>query len=539
MTPESHETKRRAPLHSRCGLAGNEPPRGNTESGAGPRPPSDESPRKDLRRALLFATGGRYVVMGTGLISTIIIARLLTPSAFGISVLGTAVLAIAEALRELGSIAYLVQQTEMTLTKIRTVFSISLIVTLVITTLLMVVSEPLARLLGEPGIGRYIRIVALGYAIAPFAHPIYALLSRDMAFDTIAALDIATAIVNTVAAVWLVRVGFDYLGVAWAAVISGAVWTLAGFCVRRDISIYRPSLAEWRSVLAFGAYGSATALLYKASESLFYLILGGVLDARAVALCQRAVLLSQFPERVILAGVGAVALPAFSDHARRGKDLKVAYLTAVEHITAIQWPALILLGILAGPVVSLLLGPQWGDVVPITRIFVVAFAFSFPTSLNYPIQVAVGAIRQTLRLAMVQTVVSLATLAFAAQYGLRAVALTACVTIPFNVALSVRLVRKHIPFRWSDLARAMRRSAVVSGLSAAGPVAIAVGCDGHAVPVVMLLGAAAGSSAIGWICGLWLSGHPLFRELSHALASVFAFVTARLCAARLRFESLR
>ena len=42
-----------------------------------------------------------------------------------------------------------------------------------------------------------------------------------------------------------------------------------------------------------------------------------MLDARAVGLCQRAVMLAQFPERVVLAGVGAVALPAFSDHARK------------------------------------------------------------------------------------------------------------------------------------------------------------------------------------------------------------------------------
>jgi O-antigen/teichoic acid export membrane protein len=120
------------------------------------------------------------------------------------------------------------------------------------------------------------------------------------------------------ASVVLVLQGFGYLGLAWATVISGATWTLLGLCVRRDFSVYRPSLAEWRSVLAFGAYGSATAVLYRSSESLFNLILSKMLDARAVGLFQRAVMLSQFPEKVILAGVGTVALPAFSDHARQG-----------------------------------------------------------------------------------------------------------------------------------------------------------------------------------------------------------------------------
>jgi O-antigen/teichoic acid export membrane protein len=499
--------------------------------------PIGAPPGRNLRRSLLFATVGRYVVTATGVISTVILARLLTPSAFGISVLGTAVLAIAEAIRELGSIAYLVQQKDLTLAKVRTVFSISLTVTLVIAALLMALSQPLAGLLDAPGLAAYIRIIALSYAIAPFAHPVYALLSRDMAFATLAGLDILTTAANTIVAIYLVRVGFGYLGIAWAAVISNAVWTVSGFCVRRDVSIYRPSLSEWRSVLSFGAYGSATALLYKASESLFYLMLGGLLDARAVALCQRAVLLSQFPERVILAGVGAVALPAFSELARHGKDLKAAYLGAIEHITVIQWPALILLGIFARPIVALLLGPQWESVVVITRIFAFAFAFNFPTGLNYPLQVAVGAIRQTVTLAIIQTAVSLATLVFAAQYGLVAVALTACLTTPLSVALSVRLVRRHIAFRWRDLPRAVWRSAAVAGSSAVGPVAIAAACDGRAVAPATLLGSALLAAAVGWIGGLWLVRHPLFQELAHAFTSMLGVASVKRSSNRLRLDS--
>ena len=65
-------------------------------------------------RALLFASGGRYLVMGVNLVSATVLARLLTPSEFGISVLGTSLLGVAEAIRELGSTAYLVQQKDLT-----------------------------------------------------------------------------------------------------------------------------------------------------------------------------------------------------------------------------------------------------------------------------------------------------------------------------------------------------------------------------------------------------------------------------------------
>jgi O-antigen/teichoic acid export membrane protein len=481
----------------------------------------------DVRRALLFATGGRYVVMAVNLASVTVLARLLTPSEFGVSVLGASLLSMAEAIRELGSVAYLVQQKNITQRKIRTVFTISLIVTTIMTIVLATLSGTFARFYGVPELARYIEIIALGYAIAPFAHPIYAVLSRDMEFGKLAMLDTLTMLINALASVILVLQGFSYLGLAWATVISGATWTLLGLCVKRDFSIYRPSLAEWRSVLAFGTWGSATAVLYRSSESLFWLILGKILDTHAVGLCQRAVLLAQFPERVILAGVGAVALPAFSDHARQGRALKEAYLSALEHVTAVQWPALILLAIMAHPIVSLLFGPQWLDVIQLVQVLAVTQMLNFPTALNYPVQVAVGAIRHTAPLALAQTVISLVVLTYAARYGIRAVALSTFLTVPLNVGLSVLVVRAHIPFAWREFAGATARSAVVTGMSAVGPLIVSTsrGTVGLSMLPIAVAIALAG---IGWLAGLWLTRHPLFREVRKVVKFIVRQVGARL-----------
>jgi len=479
----------------------------------------------DLRRALLFASGGRYLVMVVNLASATVLSRLLTPAEFGVSVLGASLLGVAEAVRELGSVAYLVQQKDLTHRKIRTVFTISLIVTLIMTIVLLILSQSLARFYRIPGLARYIEIIAISYAVAPFAHPIYAMLSRDMEFDKLAVLDTLTMLVNTLASVVLVLVGFSYLGIAWATVISAATWTLLGLYVRRDFSVYCPSLAEWRSVLAFGAYGSATAVLYRFSESLFSLILGKLLDARAVGLFQRAVMLSQFPEKVILAGIGTVALPAFSEHARHGGALKSAYLGALEHVTAVQWPALILLAIMANPIVSLLFGPQWRDTIPIVQVFAVALIFNFPTTLNYPVQVAVGAIRHTVPLAFAQTTVSLIILTFAARYGIRAVALSTFITIPFNVGLSVFVVRSHVPFTWREFARATVKSGVVAGLSAVGPLVVVAFLGTVGSPILPIT-VGIGLGGVGWLAGLWLTGHPLFREVRNVAELIAKIVSA-------------
>jgi O-antigen/teichoic acid export membrane protein len=480
-----------------------------------------------LRRALLFASGGRYVVMGVNLASAILLARLLTPAEFGISVLGASVLGVAEAVRELGSVAYLVQQKDLTQAKIRTVFTISLIVTSVVTIVLLMLSNLLAQFYQIPRLAYYVDIIAISYAIAPFAHPISAVLSRDMEFDKLAVLDALAMLMNTLTSVILVLLGFGYLSLAWGAVISAATWTLLGFYVRRDFSIYRLSLGEWRSVLAFGAWGSTTAVLYRFSESLFWLILGKILDTRSVGLCQRAVVLAQFPERVILAGVGAVALPAFSDHARRGRAIKEAYLDALKHVTVIQWPALISLAIMADPIVLLLFGPQWRDAIPIVQIFAVTSMLNFPTVLSYPVQVAVGAIKHTAPLAFAQTTVSLVVLTYAAHYGIRAVALSTFITVPFNVGLSVLVVRAHIPFYWREFADAIIKSGVVAAFTAAGPL-VAIANLGVIASPMLAVAIATSLGGVGWWAGLWLTHHPLFREVRNVAEVIGRPVVSRL-----------
>lgn len=480
-----------------------------------------------LRRAVIFASGGRYLVMVINFVTTMTVARLLTPAEFGVSVLGAAVLAMAEAIRELGSVTYLVQERNLTHLKLRTVFTISMIVTACIAILLWLFSDGIAAFYKEPSLAEYIRVVAISYAIAPFAHPIYAILNRDMDFGKIAILEGLSTLVNGIAAVLLVSLGFTYMGLAWAWVVSSVCWTLLGFCVMRDFSIYRPSLHEWRSVLAFGACGSARAVLYKSADSLYYLILGLFMSARSVGLCQRSLLLAQFPERVILAGIGAVALPAFSEHARQGGDLKSAYLKSLENASVVVWPAILLLCILASPIVALLLGPQWKQSAPLLQILAIAYLANPLASLNFPVLVVTGSIRSTVFLAFTQTIVSLAVVTCVAHDGLWVVALSTLITIPANVGFSTWLVRSVVSFTWRELGLSLKRSAICAVVSIMLPSLIAVRYDwGMDMPLSTAVCTAI-LCALSWIVALWLTRHPLFVELSRFSVSLLKLVTTR------------
>jgi O-antigen/teichoic acid export membrane protein len=488
---------------------------------------------KGVRRAFLLASLGRYLMMAINLAATLIMARLLAPADYGVAVLGGAVLAVAEAIRALGGGAYLVQQKDLTPAQIHSNFTISMIATAILIAALLLFVRPLTEFFGRPELEPYLRVAGLGFLGGPISYQISALMSRSLAFGRIAFITTLTAAINAGAGIGFALLGWGYMSLAWAAAIS----TLAGMGLYlrfwRDWSIFRPGLREWRSVLGFGVHDSLFGILSQIGEAVPYLIIGRSFDAGSVGLCQRAVLLAFFPERVILAGVGAVALPVFSQQVRDGQAPKASYLKALGLITAAQWPALVTLILLADPIVRVLLGPQWHGVVPLLQNLAGALLFSFPMALHYPTLVALGAIRIVPVTILAQAVVTIGVLMFAAPSGLKAVALSTFAIVPFCGLLSLAVIRHFLKFGWLELAAATARSALATLACAAGPVAVVMAAarwqEALSIPLAIAAGALAG---VGWIAGLWLTRHPLLQEMMQLGAKLRGRVAVKVAGTR-------
>ena len=138
----------------------------------------------------------------------------------------------------------------------------------------------------------------------------------------------------------------------------------------------------------------------------------------------RSLMLCQLPDKVFLLGATTVILPVFSEIVRDGRTLKTPYLHAVSLITGFQWPALVVVALLAAPIVELLFGHQWISIVPYVQIMAIATMFSFSFQLNYPVFLSVGAVRDSFRRGLIVWPVSALVLTVAAfSMGLAAIAI--------------------------------------------------------------------------------------------------------------------
>jgi O-antigen/teichoic acid export membrane protein len=473
-----------------------------------------------IRRAVIFSTGQRYLAMVVNFGTMVIVSRLLTPAEIGVSAAATAIIAIAYSVREFATADFLVAQKELTRAHVRTAFTVMLLLTIAISSVLLLSARWIAAAYNESGLSPYIRLVAISILFQIFVAPIITLLRREMAFDRVAMIDMTNAAVNAAVTISLASIGFGYMSFAWGLLSAAVASAVLALYVRPDIWIFRPLLHEWRAMLRFGGYHGTNVVLYQLFDSLPVLLLGRLISFDALGLFNRAMNVSRLPDKVFFGGVIPVVLPAFSAQFREQPDLKRSYLRAVEYITGIQWPALCVLSILAYPVVLILLGAQWVGVASLVQIIALGWMFSFAFELNYPLLQSIDALRDTLLRALIAWPVSAVIIIVAVFFGLTAVALSYWITIPLQAFIAFHFVRRHINFSWRELLGAMQKSAIVTITSAAGPLAVVALSRVYFDISVTQAIIAAPLSVMGWLGGLLITKHPLLSEipvLIHAL----------------------
>jgi O-antigen/teichoic acid export membrane protein len=465
-----------------------------------------------VRRALLFTSIERYLNLTINFLVIAIVSRLLTPDEVGLSVIGLTILGIVELLRDIPS-TYLVQQKDLRPEDVRTAFTSMALVSIVLVAGLIVLAEPLARTFNNPEVAFYIRLIAIACIPGPFERPIMALLRRDMEFGKLAIVNIGTYVAYAVVIVPLVALGVSYESFGWAYLAANTTAACIALCFRRELWMFRPLLTEWRRALAFGGFTSAWALLNKAYDLVPYLVLSRIFPAGAIGLFNRALTVSDLPNKLLFSGIGPVIFPAFAAESRAGRDLTEPYLLGVTYITVLLWPSFLLLILLAEPAVNILFGHQWAEIVPLVQIIAVSMLFSFTAKLNYPILVAAGAMRDLLSSAAIVVPIGLIVTCGATFAGLQALAWSVVFKVVFQGCVEQYYVQRHTRFTLSELFRATHKSALVTLFTMIGPLVVIILSRSNSDWNVGEDIGAFLSAAICWFAGLWLTRHPLYGEI--------------------------
>lgn len=482
---------------------------------------SDHLTMNSVHRSILLSAADRYGSVLLFLVATAVLSRLLSPAEFGMYAVVNAITAvIAASFQEFGGGNYLIQKRELSDEDVRSAFTITFVISGAIALLLAVLADHLSQIFAQSSLKQGFEVSALNFLLLPFSGTISALLRRRMTFGTLAICNFASGLTVTIVSIGLAMAEFSYMAPVWGGLAGNMILTLALLVCHRDLSVLRPSLLGCREIVGFGLYSSGVSVInvfYNLAPQLF---LARILDFLSVGLYSRAINLTQVFDRLVTQVLNPVIMPAIVARRQAGEDLKTVYLESIELLSAAQWPFLIFVAIMARPIIAIWLGQTWLDIVPIVRLLCIANMALFAACLSYPVLVAVGSVRDALVSSFISLPPSLLIILGASFLGVQAVAAAALLTLPFQAAVAIYFIGRHLRLRPKDLARALTKSALVTAATAFGVVVCAVLTEAESLTSFAGIGLALCAASLCWWLGLLLTGHPLLRQLHQGAAGL-------------------
>lgn len=325
-----------------------------------------------VRRSLAYSVADSYLSVAMQLISTVVIARLLTPAETGVFAVGAVFAALASTFRDFGVAEYLIQEKILTPDKIRSALTTNIAISWLMAVLLFFGSEAVATFYRDPGVAEVMRVQSINFLLIPFGAVTMAYFRREMNFRPIFFAGLAANLTGLIVSIACALAGLGYMSLAWASLAGTAVTVLISILLRPADFPHWPGLKEIGTVVRFGKHASGIYLFGQVGKSAPEIVIGRALDMPSVGYFSRANGLIEIFHRLVMRAVLPVCLPYFARSNRETGAVGPGYLVAMSYLTTIAWPFFLFLGILAYAAIRLVYGNQWLISVPLAQILCAA-----------------------------------------------------------------------------------------------------------------------------------------------------------------------
>ncbi len=402
------------------------------------------------------------------LITTVLLARLLSPEQYGLVALALVLMAYADAIADGGVAQALVYLPRRAGTS-RAALLISVLTgcALVVTTTLA--APAIGAFFHRPDVAPLVRILAVSLFASSLGAVPEALMRREFQFQRLTLATVIRAFVTGGVTIGLALAGQGAWSLVWGTLAGTACYALAGWILlpeQAHLQFWRVDRAELRTIFNYGFPVAGSALLAKLIFDIDYLIVGALLGAEALGYYTLAF---RLPELVIINVFFVLSTVTFPLYSRARDDperLRRGYLKSVQVQSLYGVCAGVGLAVVAPYVVPVVFGPAWiPAVVPLVLLSLYAAARSLGTGAN-EIYKATGRPGLSVRLSLVRLAILVPALLVAARWGILGIAWAQLiVAIVFSVGMQTFAARV-IGLRWRELARAIE-PAVLCGAAVA------------------------------------------------------------------------
>ncbi len=436
----------------------------------------------------------------------VVLARLLTPEAFGLVAAASSVIVFADIFSSLGVGPAIIQREELTDGHVRVGFTLSSLFGLGLLAGTWVAAPWIAAFFQMEELTGVLRGLAFMFPLQGFSVVANGLLSREMRFPYLAKAKVASY-------------GLGYLGVAIVLALAGfGVWALVvGTLVQGLLRMVlmlagaphpkRPSLARapLSDLVYYGGGITVSRVLNEVAQQGDFIVVGRWLGADPLGIYSKAYNMMTLPMTYTSRALAQVLFPAMSrvqgDVVRMGGAFRKSMVAVAVPIL----PASVLIWILAPELVRVLLGPGWDGVIDPLRILTIGMLLRANNKINGVVLQAAGLVRALVWRQALYAVLVLGGAYLGRRWGLSGVAWAVLGAFVVHSLVSTEISLRVLRLKWRDLLAAHGPLVAWGGLSGWVVGAAVVGLRRIGSPDVMVLAAGLVAGAVTLLASLWMA----------------------------------
>ncbi|QHE76715.1 lipopolysaccharide biosynthesis protein [Hydrogenophaga sp. PBL-H3] len=472
---------------------------------------------KQIAKGAAWLMGFKLLDKSIGLISTLVLVRVLTPSDFGLVAMAMAVVSLLELMGAFGFDSALIQRQDTERSHFDTAWTFNVIFGVAIAILLLVMAVPAAAFYREPRLELMLPALAIGAVVGGFENIGTVAFRKELNFR----MEFKYLLIKRVA-VFIVVVTLAFtLRSFWALIFATIAGKLMAVAISYLLHPYRPrfSLAARADLFHFSKWLFISNLIQFLHSRSTDFILGRTVGSYGLGIYNLAAEISAMPSTELIAPLNRAVYPAYAQLARVREKLLARFLEVYGLISLLSFPVAVGLFCLSDLVVNLLLGAQWVEAVPILQILGLCGLVGALQGNMYVVMSAMGKPKANTLLSASLLAVSLPAVVLASlHYGALGAAYAHFVSALLGFAGIVYVFTRVTGAHKRQLAAAMWRPMVASAFMAAillgiGRLAAPIGWE---VPLALhLLGlVAVGAVAYAVIVAAlwWIAGRPESAE---------------------------
>ena len=386
---------------------------------------------------------------GISFLVGLVLARLLTPSEYGIMAIITIFIAISTSIVDSGFSNALIRKTDARRVDYNTVFFFNLVVSAVLYVVLYLAAPAISRFFREPLLVDVMRVISWILVINALAIIPRTLFVKDVDFKTQTKVSLAASIISGIVGIWMAFAGMGVWSLVGQQLSRQVLNTLLLWLYCKWRPVWEFSRQSFRELFGFGSKLLLSGLLDTVFKEIYAFVIGRCYTSAQLGQYTRAAQFNTIFSSNLTSVVQRVSYPVLSSIQDEPERLRGAYRKVIKSTMLITFAFMLGLAAVAKPLIVMLIGEKWLPAVGFLQIICFSGMLYPLHAINLNILQVKGRSDLFLRLEIIKKIIAVGPLVlgvlYSIEYMLWGSVLTSFIAYFLNSYYSASLI--HYPTR--------------------------------------------------------------------------------------------